>query len=276
MWRASRTTDEVKEIRKRAIQAGLQARRLPDPPPRHREGAGHLLRNRAVSASRTASKCSFGYECTNLILEGDVCTGVVRRHATAARRRDSRRSIPSWRPDAAARTGSRTHLRASTTSRISPARSTSACASRCETRSWKRSTTCSTNPSSSAIRSPFKNKVRTFCQNPGGFVSQENYDNDLAVVNGHSYKDLKIGQHQPRDSLLAQLQPPVQSAHRLRTEGRRTDEYARRGSYPRPALRRYPRRKAHLAEGTLRSRTSDPPCPTPSRATSPPPCPTAQ
>ncbi|QSX05536.1 FAD-binding protein [Sedimentibacter sp. zth1] len=38
---------------------------------------------------------------------------------------------------------------------------------------------------------PFKNKVRTFCQNPGGFVSQENYDNDLAVVNGHSYKNLK-------------------------------------------------------------------------------------
>ncbi len=38
---------------------------------------------------------------------------------------------------------------------------------------------------------PFKNKVRTFCQNPGGFVAQENYDNDLAVVNGHSYKELK-------------------------------------------------------------------------------------
>lgn len=38
---------------------------------------------------------------------------------------------------------------------------------------------------------PFKNKVRTFCQNPGGFVSQENYDNGLAVVNGHSYKEKK-------------------------------------------------------------------------------------
>ena len=38
---------------------------------------------------------------------------------------------------------------------------------------------------------PWKNKVRTFCQNPGGFVSQENYDNNLAVVNGHSYKELK-------------------------------------------------------------------------------------
>jgi uncharacterized FAD-dependent dehydrogenase len=38
---------------------------------------------------------------------------------------------------------------------------------------------------------PFKDKVRTFCQNPGGFVSQENYDNSLAVVNGHSYKEMK-------------------------------------------------------------------------------------
>lgn len=38
---------------------------------------------------------------------------------------------------------------------------------------------------------PFRDKVRTFCQNPGGFVSQENYDGGLAVVNGHSYKDLK-------------------------------------------------------------------------------------
>ncbi|MBR1746787.1 MAG: FAD-dependent oxidoreductase [Clostridia bacterium] len=40
---------------------------------------------------------------------------------------------------------------------------------------------------------PFMNKVRTFCQNPGGFVAQENYENDLAVVNGHSFKDKKSG-----------------------------------------------------------------------------------
>ncbi len=38
---------------------------------------------------------------------------------------------------------------------------------------------------------PFENKVRTFCQNPGGFVAQENYENDLAVVNGHSFKGQK-------------------------------------------------------------------------------------
>ena len=38
---------------------------------------------------------------------------------------------------------------------------------------------------------PFKDKVRTFCQNPSGFVSSEVYDHDMALVNGHSYKDKK-------------------------------------------------------------------------------------
>lgn len=38
---------------------------------------------------------------------------------------------------------------------------------------------------------PFKDKVRTFCQNPSGFVSSEVYDNNLSLVNGHSYKDKK-------------------------------------------------------------------------------------
>ena len=38
---------------------------------------------------------------------------------------------------------------------------------------------------------PFRNKVRTFCQNPGGFVAQENYENNLAVVNGHAFKEKK-------------------------------------------------------------------------------------
>ncbi|MBR3254738.1 MAG: FAD-binding protein [Clostridia bacterium] len=38
---------------------------------------------------------------------------------------------------------------------------------------------------------PFKDKVRTFCQNPSGFVAAEVYDNGLTLVNGHSYKDKK-------------------------------------------------------------------------------------
>lgn len=38
---------------------------------------------------------------------------------------------------------------------------------------------------------PFKDKVRTFCQNPSGFVASEVYDNNMNLVNGHSYKDKK-------------------------------------------------------------------------------------
>lgn len=38
---------------------------------------------------------------------------------------------------------------------------------------------------------PYKDKVRTFCQNPSGFVSEEVYDNNISLVNGHSYKDRK-------------------------------------------------------------------------------------
>ena len=38
---------------------------------------------------------------------------------------------------------------------------------------------------------PYGDKVRTFCQNPSGFVSAEVYDNNLTLVNGHSYKDKK-------------------------------------------------------------------------------------
>ena len=38
---------------------------------------------------------------------------------------------------------------------------------------------------------PFQDKVRAFCQNPSGFVATEVYDNNLTLVNGHSYKDKK-------------------------------------------------------------------------------------
>jgi len=37
----------------------------------------------------------------------------------------------------------------------------------------------------------YGDKVRTFCQNPSGFVSAEVYKNGLTLVNGHSYKDRK-------------------------------------------------------------------------------------
>lgn len=41
----------------------------------------------------------------------------------------------------------------------------------------------------------FDNRVRSFCMNPGGVVSEEHYEGQIAVVNGHSYADqsLKTG-----------------------------------------------------------------------------------
>ncbi|MBQ9267251.1 MAG: FAD-dependent oxidoreductase [Clostridia bacterium] len=38
---------------------------------------------------------------------------------------------------------------------------------------------------------PYYDKVRTFCQNPSGFVSSEVYDKNITLANGHSYKDRK-------------------------------------------------------------------------------------
>jgi uncharacterized FAD-dependent dehydrogenase len=35
----------------------------------------------------------------------------------------------------------------------------------------------------------FENRVRTFCMNPGGIVSEEHYEGGIAVVNGHSYHE---------------------------------------------------------------------------------------
>lgn len=38
---------------------------------------------------------------------------------------------------------------------------------------------------------PYRDKVRTFCQNPSGFVSEEVYEDGITLVNGHSYKEKK-------------------------------------------------------------------------------------
>lgn len=38
---------------------------------------------------------------------------------------------------------------------------------------------------------PFNDKVRTFCQNPDGFVAAEVYDNGVSLANGHAYKEKK-------------------------------------------------------------------------------------
>lgn len=48
----------------------------------------------------------------------------------------------------------------------------------------------------------FDNRVRSFCVNPGGVVSEEHYDGRIAVVNGHSYADEKLKTRNTNFALL--------------------------------------------------------------------------
>ena len=85
---------------------------------------------------------------------------------------------------------------------------------------------------------PFENKVRTFCQNPGGFVAQENYDNNLAVVNGHSYKKLKSDNTNVAILCSHNFSTPFNQPIALRQTGRRIGEYACQRPYSGAAFRR--------------------------------------
>src|SRR5699024_7309975 len=68
-------TEAVKEIRKRAIQAGLK---LVDCPIRHlgTEKAQDLYLSIEKHLQNAGVEMIFGYACTDLILEGDRCLGV--------------------------------------------------------------------------------------------------------------------------------------------------------------------------------------------------------
>lgn len=48
----------------------------------------------------------------------------------------------------------------------------------------------------------FENKVRTFCMNPGGIVSEEHYEGGIAVVNGHSYAEEERRTHNTNFAML--------------------------------------------------------------------------
>jgi uncharacterized FAD-dependent dehydrogenase len=48
----------------------------------------------------------------------------------------------------------------------------------------------------------FDNRVRSFCVNPGGVVSEEHYDGQIAVVNGHSYADERLKTNNTNFALL--------------------------------------------------------------------------
>ena len=180
-------TEEVKEIRKRAIRAGLK---LVDCPIRHlgTEKAQSLYLAIEKHLQKNGVEILFGYECTNLLLSGAECRGVVISNG-----KDERTVLADHTVIATGRRGADWLERICAEHSIAHQPGTVDIGVRVEVRNEVMETVNRVLYESKLVGypKPFKNKVRTFCQNPGGFVSQENYDNDLAVVNGHSYKELK-------------------------------------------------------------------------------------
>lgn len=179
--------EEVKEIRKRAIQAGLK---LVDCPIRHMgtEKAQNIYLGIENYLKDNGVEMIFGYECTNVILDGDRCLGVNIS--------DGSKNIEIFADKtviATGRRGAEWLEKICSEHNIAHQPGTVDIGVRVEVRNEVMETVNEVLYESKLIGypKPFKNKVRTFCQNPGGFVSQENYDNDLAVVNGHSYKEIK-------------------------------------------------------------------------------------
>ena len=180
-------TEEVKAIRRRAIRAGLK---LVDCPIRHlgTEKAQDLYCAIEQYLLKNGVELLFGYECTDLILEGDVCRGV-----RVTNRREDLEILAGRTVTATGRRGADWLESLCAEYNIAHQPGTVDIGVRVEVRSEVMETVNRVLYESKLVGypKPYKNKVRTFCQNPGGFVSQENYDNDLAVVNGHSYKELK-------------------------------------------------------------------------------------
>ena len=181
--------EEVKEIRKRAIHAGLK---LVDCPIRHMgtEHAHSIYLSIEKYLQQNGVEILFGYECNHPIIKDGVCKGV------AVTSSDGKTNYEIFAKDTVIATGRRGAdwlEKVCEKYGIEHAPSTVDIGVRVEVRNEVMELVNRTLYESKLVGYPlpFKNKVRTFCQNPGGFVSQENYDNGLAVVNGHSYKDLK-------------------------------------------------------------------------------------
>ncbi|MCI8429409.1 MAG: FAD-dependent oxidoreductase [Lachnospiraceae bacterium] len=179
--------EEINEIRKLAIRAGL---RLVNCPIRHlgTEKAQKLYLNIQNYLSEKGVEMLFGTECENIVLEKDVCTG-VRIITNEGEKELSAEEVVI----ATGRRGADWLEKVCEENGIAHRPGTVDIGVRVECRNEIMEMVNKVLYEGKLIGypRPWKNKVRTFCQNPGGFVAQENYDNDLAVVNGHSYKDLK-------------------------------------------------------------------------------------
>ena len=180
-------SEEIKNIRKKAIEASLK---LVDCPIRHlgTEKAQELYLAIQNHLLDNGIEILFETECENLLIDGTVCTGVALRDKTHMWTVEGREIVI-----ATGRRGADWLEKLCAEHNIAHAPGTVDIGVRVECRNEVMEVVNRALYESKLIGhpKPWKNKVRTFCQNPGGFVAQENYDNDLAVVNGHSYKDRK-------------------------------------------------------------------------------------
>ena len=181
--------DAVKEIRRRAISAGLK---LVDCPIRHMgtEKAHDIYLGIERYLQENGVEILFGWECANLILDGAACLGVQIERADGG---GAQEILAGHTVIATGRRGADWLEKICAEHSIAHQPGTVDIGVRVEVRNEIMEHVNDVLYESKLIGypRPFKNKVRTFCQNPGGFVSQENYDDDLAVVNGHSYKEIK-------------------------------------------------------------------------------------
>ncbi len=182
------TGEEIREIRKNAIKAGLK---LVDCPIRHlgTEKAHQLYLAVEKHLQDAGVEMLFSTECENILLEGDVCRGVLVREPSG-----QTRSI--YADTVVIGTGRRgadwlEKLCAEHNIAHKPGTVDIGVRVECRNEVMEKVNRVLYESKLIGYPRPWKNKVRTFCQNPGGFVAQENYDNDLAVVNGHSYKEKK-------------------------------------------------------------------------------------
>ena len=182
------TGEEIREIRKNAIKAGLK---LVDCPIRHlgTEKAHQLYLAVEKHLQAQGVEMLFSTECENILLEGDVCRGVLVRQPGGQTQTIYADTVVIG----TGRRGADWLEKLCAEHHIAHKPGTVDIGVRVECRNEVMEKVNRVLYESKLIGypRPWKNKVRTFCQNPGGFVAQENYDNDLAVVNGHSYKEKK-------------------------------------------------------------------------------------
>ena len=182
-------TEEIRDIRLRAIRAGLK---LVDCPIRHlgTEKAHRLYGDIEQYLLAHGVEIRFGVSCSNLILEGGRCLGVCLENAKGENLGELRAETVVV---ATGRRGADWLEQLCIEHGIAHQPGTVDIGVRVETRNEVMEVVNRALYESKLVGypPPFRDKVRTFCQNPGGFVAQENYDNNLAVVNGHSYKNLK-------------------------------------------------------------------------------------